>query len=290
MPAPPRPRLMTAALAAVARGWPVFPLAPRAKNPAFGKVDWNTLATTDRDTITRVWTQAPYNIGIATGAAGLLVIDLDDGHGQPPPPPWTTARHGRDVLAALAHAAGQPYPGDTYTVTTPTGGEHLYFQAPAGVRVRTTTGALGWRIDTRGHRGYIVAAGSIRRDGRYRVTRRAPVQPLPAWLIHALTPPAPAVPRGGGARQHHAAYRQAALDGETRKVADALDGQRRITLLRAASALASIPDLDTPTITAALTAAAHTCRTRTSGRFSDREIARTIRDGIAFGRTHPRTP
>lgn len=289
MSAPSGPRLMAAALTAAHRGWPVFPLRPRSKKPAFRDVDWNTLATTDPDTIRRIWTQQPYNIGIATGAAGLLVIDLDDAHGQTPPPPWTSARHGRDVLAALARVVGQPYPGDTYTVATPTGGQHLYFLAPRDIRVRTTAGALGWRIDTRGDRGYIIAAGSRRPEGRYRVIHRGAVQPLPGWLTERLTPPLrpnePAV-RCDGTR--HPAYLRAAVDGEARTVADALDGQRRITLLRAASALASIPELDTPAITAVLTEAARTCRAHTSQPFSDREIARTIRDGINYGRAHPR--
>jgi hypothetical protein len=29
---------------------------------------------------------------------------------------------------------------------------------------------LGWRIDTRARGGYVVGAGSIRRDGRYCIT------------------------------------------------------------------------------------------------------------------------
>jgi hypothetical protein len=34
------------------------------------------------------------------------------------------------VLARLAAEAGEPDPVDTYTVTTPSGGEHRYFLMP----------------------------------------------------------------------------------------------------------------------------------------------------------------
>jgi hypothetical protein len=58
---------------------------------------------------------------------------------------------------------------------------------PTGDALRNTAGRLGWKIDTRGHGGYVVAAGSIRRDGRYRITRSREIAPLPAWLTNALT-------------------------------------------------------------------------------------------------------
>nr|WP_229686773.1 bifunctional DNA primase/polymerase [Longimycelium tulufanense] len=105
----------------------------------------------------------------------------------------------------MAAEAGQPVPDDTYTVATPSGGTrpgiHLYFQAPA-VELRNTVGKLGWRIDTRGVGGYVVAAGSVRPEGVYRVVRDAPVQLLPQWLVTALTPPCP--PAGDVPGRRHA--------------------------------------------------------------------------------------
>jgi hypothetical protein len=70
----------------------------------------------------------------------------------------------------LAADAGERYPGHTFTVTTPSGGRHLYFRIPTDVAVRNAVGRLGWKIDTRGSGGF-VAAGSIHRDGRDRITR-----------------------------------------------------------------------------------------------------------------------
>ncbi|MEU9856364.1 bifunctional DNA primase/polymerase, partial [Streptomyces sp. NPDC047974] len=85
------PGTLQAALDAAARGWAVFPLRPGTKRPALhgetrcpragacagGHVKWEDRATTDPERITRAWTQAPFNIGLATGPSGLVVIDLD---------------------------------------------------------------------------------------------------------------------------------------------------------------------------------------------------------------------
>ena len=154
-PGPPR-RLLMAALDAAGRGWPVFPLIPYGKRPAVKA--WPHVATVDPDLLTTWWRRAPYNIGIACGPAGLLVLDLDQPHPAPTPDAdggpatddevehgagtpaagpiqvpgeWaaTTVRHGRDVLAHLASRAGHPDPRDTYTVTTPRG-EQRYFTVP----------------------------------------------------------------------------------------------------------------------------------------------------------------
>lgn len=111
-------RLGQAALAAAEAGHYVFPLHPRTKFPAVEK--WEQAATRDPEQIRQWWSARPYNLGIATGPSGLVVVDLDDAHGEPAPEPWTGATGGRDVLARLAAKAGQPVPAGTYTVSTPT--------------------------------------------------------------------------------------------------------------------------------------------------------------------------
>ncbi|MFC7591275.1 bifunctional DNA primase/polymerase [Nonomuraea antimicrobica] len=81
------------ALAAARRGWHVFPVAIGDKPPAKGFTDWGANATTDPDLIRRWWTRAPYNIGIACGPSGLVVVDLDTQkpgmEGLRPRPPGT---------------------------------------------------------------------------------------------------------------------------------------------------------------------------------------------------------
>jgi hypothetical protein len=215
-------RLLRAALSAAAAGFHVFPVAPRGKTPAVK--DWENQATGDRHTITGWWRARPYNVGLAVARSGIVVLDLDDARGQQAPPPWTGATGGRDVLGRLAAAAGQPFPDDTYTVRTPSGGEHLYFRALEGVELRNTAGTLGWRIDTRAHGGFVVGAGSVRDEGRYRVTRDAPIAPLPGWLAEALT--APHATQAGLlpaaelrlTPQRAQAYLRAITEGETRAV------------------------------------------------------------------------
>jgi len=181
-------RLLQRALAiAMTQRLYVFPVTPRGKTPAVR--GWQELATRDPDRIRAWFEAASYNIGISTGPSNLLVVDLDDGHGALPPEPWLGARHGKEVLARLAAAAGENLPTNTYTVTTPTGGLHLYFRQPEEISLRNSVGTLGWRIDTRGNGGYIVAAGPRRPEGFYRVANPAPIAPLPNWLRDALTPP-----------------------------------------------------------------------------------------------------
>lgn len=295
----PPPRL-AAALRAVERGWPVFPLHPYSKYPAVR--DWPHRATCDLDQIARWWATAPYNIAIACQAAGLVVIDLDDARGQLPPPPWDQlgVTHGRDVLRILAQRAGEPDPIDTYTVATPTSGEHRYFLAPIDRELRNTTGqsgaGLGWKIDTRACGGAIIAAGSVRRvEGTarlYRVVRDIDPIKLPLWLVTALTPPpvslrSPIRLPSTGRRLD--AYVAAALKGETAAVAHAAPGIRAHTLFRSAARLGELVGagvLD-ETVAAEALLAAVAVVDHGANRFTRREATGHITNGIARGRRNP---
>ena len=129
---------LRAALVAAARGWSVFPLVPGEKTPAIR--GWEQRATVDRRQIHRWWAgESCYNIGVATGKSGLVVIDLDGGRGDRPPEQFAGAHNGHDVLAMLADAAGAEMPTRTYTVTTPSGC-HLYFRTPPGIASATVPG------------------------------------------------------------------------------------------------------------------------------------------------------
>ncbi|MEV7445270.1 bifunctional DNA primase/polymerase [Streptomyces sp. NPDC091204] len=290
------PALLRAALAAAERGWPVFPLRPGDKRPA-GHPERNCprtgrckdghrvpeqRATLDPDQITACWQAAPYNIGIATGPGGLLVVDLDipkDDDG-PAPTEWAGATDGLDVFAMICERAGQPLPTETFAVRTRRGGQHLYFTAPAEKRLRGSAGRLGWKVDTRAWGGYVVAAGSTVGTGSYEIIHDAPPAPLPTWLGDLLiTPPAPApVPvavlraRIGKADR----YATAALNGEVAKVAAAVTGAQNTTLYNAAYALGRLIAAGTLTeteVTDALTAAA-------PEGLAPSRIAASIRDGI----------
>jgi hypothetical protein len=270
-------------------GMAVFPLAPGRKVPAVEK-DWEHEATTDHLAIARTWRQAPYNIGIAAGPSGLLVVDLD----QPKttadlaPEPWRTrgATNGADVLALSAadHTAGIPA---TYTVATPSGGQHLYYRQPTGHRLGNSAGRIGWKIDTRGHGGYIVGSGSITNQGRYQASNTTPPQPLPDWITTALdtTRPPTSTPRTTASLTNASSYALAALTGELENVLAAAPGQRNDTLNRAAFALGQLVGAQLLDETIArdelLSAAARVGLPRN-------EAERTITSGLTAGARHPR--
>ncbi|MEU5985044.1 bifunctional DNA primase/polymerase [Streptomyces sp. NPDC047434] len=252
------PLLLDAALSAADRGWPVFPLRPGDKRPAghaearcpgtgrcsAGHRTPEQRATTDADTIAAAWAAAPYNIGIATGPAGLLVVDLDVPKDitDTAPPEWEGVADGLDVFAALCEKAGERLPTETYTVRTRRGGQHLYFTVPEGKTLRSGAGVLGWKVDTRAWGGYVVAAGSEVQGRSYEVIHDAPPISLPAWLSDLLTTspaPAPMAIETLAARMRHAsAYTAAAVRGELEKVLAAREGGRNRALYFAAYALA----------------------------------------------------
>ncbi|SPL94529.1 unnamed protein product [[Actinomadura] parvosata subsp. kistnae] len=286
------------------RGWYIFPLTPRGKKPLRGFTDWEAHATADPDRIAAFWTHAPYNIGIACGPSNLVVIDLDiPKPGEHPPAEHArdSAACGQEVFRLLCERRGQPYPGDTLTVRTRRGGLHLYYTAPAGVRLRNTAGSkggLGWLIDTRAHGGYVVAAGSYvrQRDGTgpYEIIRDAPPVPLPAWLTEALAPAPPPAPCGDllanlpGRRLSR--YGETALRSEADRVASAPGGSRNYALNLAAFNLGQLVTrhvLPEQVVTAALTRAAELANHRHPELTpnSPREIAAVITSGLRAGMT-----
>ncbi|MEU1404158.1 bifunctional DNA primase/polymerase [Streptomyces sp. NPDC005728] len=190
--------LLASALTAAERGWPVIPLHPGTKRPAGhaeracpgtgrcaeGHRKPEQRATTDTALIHATWATRRYNVGIATGPAGLLVVDLDVCKPEEP----KGAPDGATSFAALCERTGQTVPA-TYRVRTARGGEHLYFTAPAGVRLKCSANRLGPHIDTRAWGGYVVAPASTTPDGTYEVTHDAPVAELPSWLATLLVEP-----------------------------------------------------------------------------------------------------
>ena len=283
--------LLTRALAAASRGWHVFPLRPDDKRPAVR--DWETRATVDSDRIARCWSAGAYGVGIACGPSALAVVDLDvPKPGQTAPAEWAREgiRDGADVFAVLCDKAGQPFPGDTYTVTTGRGGTHLYFRHPVdGPELRNTAGALGWLIDTRSHGGYVVAAGSTAAGRPYRLLHDTNPASLPGWLADLLRP-APLRPAGPPVvvdlpADRHGAYARAAIDGTLAHLTQAREGGRNRALFMAAQTLGQLVAggaVAEDTVTAVL------ADTAARIGLGQREIDRTIRSGLTAGAQRPR--
>lgn len=283
---PHRGDLTRAALWFAARGWAVFPIAPNTKRPAVE--DWERNATTDPARIEATWARAAFNIGIACGPSGLYVVDLDQpkDDADTPPAPWSDepgVRDGADVLAVLAERAGTVFPYATHSVATASGGTHLYFAQPDDTELRNTSGRLGWKVDTRGHGGYVVAAGSVVDGRRYTTLNATRPQPVPSWIVAALNAPKPTVQHTAAPRVD--AYAHAAMRAELDRVLSAAPGTRNHALNTAAFALGQLAAaglLDRTQVETALTVAAHHIG------LGDTETARTIASGLASGANHPR--
>ncbi|QQM42742.1 bifunctional DNA primase/polymerase [Streptomyces liliifuscus] len=286
---------LASALDAASRDWQVFPLIPCDKRPAVR--DWEARATADRERITRCWTRAPYNVATATGPSGLVVVDLDTPKGPDDTPPAEWAEHGvtdgADVLAVLCERHGQPFPTDTYTVRTWSGGRHLYFAAPEGEPLRNTAGdsarGLGWKVDTRAAGGYVVAPGSIVNGHRYATVHDMPVAPLPDWLTNLLRP-APLPPQRPVTvpltiRDRRGKFLNAAVNGELARVTGSGEHQHNNALYIASVALGQLVaggELDAYEVTEKLAEAA------LSVGQGEREARRTIASGLRAGANRPR--
>jgi hypothetical protein len=187
-------------------------------------------ATTDPARITAWWQRELRAVpGAAAGPSGLVLIDIDN-HGGPTPRDLVTGllpgidlaaepiprhlwddparyRGGRDTLALLAALRGGPRPwrpGPGHrpvSVTTPSGGIHLWYAAPAEDLhqvLADTRGRYGlaWQVDIKAGWSYGVAPGAATSKGTYHVTGGNPARPgrMPAWLaaeIQRVTAPRP---------------------------------------------------------------------------------------------------
>lgn len=159
------------------RGWPVFPITAKEKAPPL--VKWQSEATVDSKVIREWWGQMPdANIGIAVGAGGMLVLDID----------------GRDDGEDTLHELTDRYGALPHTPEAHTGaGRHVFFSLPSGCHVRNSAGKLGRGLDIRAEGGYVVAPPSVHPNGKTYVWEvsskpsQTPLAPVPEWLLSLLT-------------------------------------------------------------------------------------------------------
>ncbi len=215
-----------AALTYADTGIPVFPTAPGTKLPLLSKREGGRGlydATTDVERIRAWWCRYPKaGIGRPTGpASNCFVLDVDVQHG------------GDKTLARLVRRHGDL--PDTPTVSTPSGGRHIYFAWP-GEDIRNSAGtALGPGLDVRGRGGYVVVPPTARHDGRRYAwavgDHTTPPAVAPEWLLHLLRKPKPEavgpviVPVTRASR-----YGQVALERAAQEVANAPAGQGNAAL------------------------------------------------------------
>jgi hypothetical protein len=310
---------LSAALACIARGWPVIPLRRGTKKPAFHGYNqcphtgicaehhqtWEQRAIVGADEARWYWASDRYrgcNVGIPTGPAGLVGLDFDvpKPGDDPRPAEWDRpdVACGQDVFLLLCDQAGQVPPLDTFTVATPSGGFHLYYTAPSGVDLRNTGGdrgaGLGWKVDTRAWGGQLVAPGSmvVNHAGRpvtYRTFLDLDPIPLPVWLCDRLKAPA-APPPAAPVRVHNrSAFVDAAVRDTVARV-KAVKSNRNAALWGAAVSLGQLVaggQLSEREHADALMDAAS--RHISVGAYSARQAEATIASGLRKGMLHSRT-
>lgn len=242
----PKPKTKTpleVALDYAAQGWPVFPcrhvdeevidtntgeIEVRAKAKAPLTHNGFKSATADRQAVTAFWSRFPNAmIGIPTGEPiGAFVVDID----------VKAEVNGFEWLREMEAKHGRL--PDTLTANTASGGQHIYFRYVEGVRNR---GALGPGVDLRGQGGYVVAPGSVMKDGRrYTWTNDEEIAEAPAWLLDLVVrkpsdnaTPTTYTPYTGS----NSAYVDAAVEEELSELAATPQGHRNNALNDAAFAL-----------------------------------------------------
>ena len=219
-------RLGDAALQYARRGWPVFPVWPRRKNPRLGE-GGHKHATTDAGQVAQWWAGWPdANIGLCPGPAGLLVLDWD-------------SEEGRQEAVRL-----RCYAEPTLIVETARG-QHLYFRHPGG---RIGNRKLNGVLDVRADAGYVLLPPSIHPSGViYRALGRIEeIRDLPSPALAALqeaaprprTPGAPISPPIDAGTPRRRAYVASAVANECLELANTGEGGRNNKLNDAAFSLA----------------------------------------------------
>lgn len=169
--------LANVAIDCVRRGWSVFPCRARTKEPAVKGGFY--AASKDEAKVREWWSRWPdANVGIATGASGLCVLDID--HGVP----------SAAELASFMERAGLP---QTYGVRTGRRdgfGVQLYYHGD-GLRSAPWKDPEDPNVsgDIRCGTGYVLAAGSIHPSGEpYRELREGfDPRPVPPYVQRVAT-------------------------------------------------------------------------------------------------------
>lgn len=124
------------------KGWYVFPV--KGKIPAL-KGDWREHSTNKEETIFE-WSMDGYNgFGVDLEKSGLTVIDIDIRPGK----------SGFDSLKSLNISLPK-----TFTVSTPTGGKHLYYKGVTKSGKLRLNGETVDGVDVKSGGGYVVAPSS----------------------------------------------------------------------------------------------------------------------------------
>jgi hypothetical protein len=183
-------RFERAAIELIGYGFHVHPLRPRGKTPLtrHGFKD----ATRDERQILRWWSSTPdANIGVACGASGIAVLDIDSKSGVDP----DEILGEFDLAGAPVVRTGEaPEPSEKHpkSLAGLRGGQ-VYFRG----KIPTTSKIALEGCEIKGVGGYVIAPPSVHHSGVEYVGVLPPARELPAaprWLLQ-LIPVASTGPR-----------------------------------------------------------------------------------------------
>jgi hypothetical protein len=150
-------------------GWYVFPVGTN-KRPIIKGGNGFVDATREAAQIRKWWDEYPdAQVAVACTMSGLLVVDLD-----------LRPARGINGIATFAAWRGLELDGADLVASTPTGGMHLYFSAPAGAAIKNLEG-----VDREGNTG-TNSGIDIRTDGY--VILPSPASIGRAWTTGAVPP------------------------------------------------------------------------------------------------------
>jgi len=228
-------------------------------------------ATTDPARIATWWQREPAAVpGIAAGPSSLVLVDIDAHCAQLPPrlatgllpgidlaaepipaSEWNSQerfRDGRDSLNLLARLRGGPRPWPAgpehqpVTATTPSGGVHLWYRAPADELRQALSDpqgryGLAWQVDVKAGWSYGIAPGAATTAGTYQLRGGDPAQVgcMPGWLAREVIRAAVAAPRRPAAPPRRArpggpgpaAYLSTVISRGAVQIAAMTDGRQR---------------------------------------------------------------
>lgn len=171
--------------------------------------------------------------GVDCGRSDLVVIDLDC-HSE--------GANGLDAWRIILKENGGSM-GDTFSVSTPSGGLHLYYRAPKEIAIRNSAGKLAAGVDVRGKGGYVVGPNSRTKNAEglessYDAVREEIIRDLPEWLLTLLVKDKKKAPEPSTtftvADDFPDNYARKALESAFYTVSTAPSGQRNDTLNREA--------------------------------------------------------
>jgi hypothetical protein len=168
------------AIACAEAGVKVFPLAPTGKTPLAGSNGFKD-STTDVNQITDWFRRTKSVVALPATMNALVIIDLD-------------VDEDKDAVAHFEALEDTHGAVETFTVRSPRGGLHLYFQHPSPaatqgqdeyIKQGTNIGAPGFDVRTQ---GYVIAPSPEKNNGKvYEVIDDSPIAELPAWLHDYVT-------------------------------------------------------------------------------------------------------